>query len=118
MGPLVKLLKTVNTGNGFIDQTGTSYYPSCDLEEALYALLKDIPGVREIRLMPRPGSNPKVFIITSTKDIDLDHRLVQIMMQFDDIRPNTVVSYDIVPESSMQMIPASAIPVANARSVL
>jgi len=111
MSQLLKILKTVNTANGYIGQTNPSFFPSFELDEALSALLQDIPGVSEVRLMPRPGSNPKVFIVTSKKDIDLDHRLVQIMMQFDDIKPNTVVSYDIVPESSVHMIPANARPV-------
>ena len=111
MNPLLQYLKTVMSPNGFIGQTRVSFYPSFELETALTVLLKGIPGVCEVRLMPRPGSNPKVFIITAEKDIELDHRLVRIMMQIDDIKPNTVVSYDIVPQSSAHMIPANARPV-------
>lgn len=78
-----------------------------ELREVARVLLLGIPGVVDVRI--RPGPKPKLFVVTSGKDLDRDFAIAQRLVQVEDIKPNTLLHYDVVPEGRAHLIPPDAI---------
>lgn len=82
---------------------------SFELREVARVLLLDIPGVVDVRL--REGTKPKLFVITSGKDLARDFVIAQRLVQVEDVKPNTFLHYDVVPRERAQLVPEDALSV-------
>lgn len=81
---------------------------SFDLPDVLRALLADVSGIDDLRLLMR-DSNPKLFVITSDRDLERDFVIVQRMIRIEDIKPGTILNYDIIPKSAAHFVPDDAV---------
>lgn len=79
---------------------------SFELKSALQMLLADLHGVIDLRLLE--NECPKLFVVTRGDDIERDHKIVQRMIQVEDIQPCAELNYDIVPEEQAHFIPDAA----------
>jgi hypothetical protein len=65
-----------------------------------------LPGIVDVRLLD--ADRPKLFVITEGRDLKRDFEIVRRLVQVEDVKPNTILSYDIVPQNRAQMIPSAA----------
>jgi hypothetical protein len=77
-----------------------------ELDEVLRVSLSEVPGIRDLRLLD--GGQPKLFVITEDTDLARDYKIIQILVQMEDIKPNLTLHYDLVPGDRAHMIPAHA----------
>lgn len=80
---------------------------SFELADVARVLLLDLPGVEDVRV--REGAKPKLFVITSGKDLDRDFRIAQRLVQVEDVKPNTFLHYDVVPADKAHLVPVDAV---------
>ncbi len=80
---------------------------SFELADVARVLLLDLPGVLDVRL--RAGAKPKLFVITSGKDLERDFCIAQRLVQVEDVKPNTFLHYDVVPAEKAHLVPVDAV---------